>query len=239
MNVIPTISIVTLIDRSPVIAPEGLVYSTSPLSCLDTEGNSYVVKGPEPNIVVAEALGYMLALELGIGVPEFAFAKFQDSSALWFASKKMETGLRDVSPILRSGGARYAIFLSELAVFDAWVANLDRNIGNLLIAPGLGLIAIDFEKSQALRGPHPLLEATMIDPRKLRPSGVLTASIPKPLQGDGMLRRVDGLTDARIRVIVQTVEAAMGGGFTWATSTTSSLIHRRKQLREILKAAWA
>ncbi len=65
-QVVTEIRIVELMDRGTVARPEGIVYSTDPQASMDEAGNQYIVKGPDLNIVVSEAIAYILAGQLGI-----------------------------------------------------------------------------------------------------------------------------------------------------------------------------
>jgi len=63
-------------------------------------------------------------------------------------------------------------------VVDVWLANHDRNIGNVLPRPHdreVEFVFIDFEKSVALH-PSPVVTSTMLEPRKLWPRGLLGIS---------------------------------------------------------------
>jgi hypothetical protein len=242
--VVTEIRIVELMDRGTVARPEGIVYSTDPLASMDEAGNQYIVKGPDLNIVVSEAIAYILAGELGIMTPGFALGYFaDDESALWFASAKEENVIRGGDRLLSAcPSASTILAMGALVAFDAWIANTDRNSGNVLVrgsAKELEIVAIDFEKAEALRGPHPLMQSTVVDPKKLRPTGDLARAVTQPVQWGGFLQRLQDLPDDTIKDAVQTVESAVGSSFTWADSTCQALQKRKMKLPQILTEIWS
>jgi len=232
-----------LVERGKLEPPEGIVYSTAPATSFDEDGESYVVKGPDPDIVRAETLAHLLAAELGIETPEFALGRYPDDDRgqLYFASVKLTDAMRDVDVLLASKiDAASVVFLGELVTFDAWIANFDRNIGNLLArkrGSGWGLVAIDFEKSQTMRGSAPIVETGSLDPKKLRPTGLLGKVIKPPLQADGFIRRLKELDDMQIEAVVGRVKSAIGA---WpsAESTIKVLKQRKNQIDKIIKEIW-
>src|SRR5688500_14102454 len=57
------------VEPEPVTPLPGLVYSTAPKTSVASDGYRYFIKGPDPAIVIAEALGYTLAELIGLRVP--------------------------------------------------------------------------------------------------------------------------------------------------------------------------
>src|SRR5690242_5879475 len=86
-------------DRGqPVAAEPGVVYSTSPRLAGGADGHEYFIKGPEMEIVVAEALGYELGRRVGLSVPEWALSHLGDDEEVFFASraKRVRSGVDQI-----------------------------------------------------------------------------------------------------------------------------------------------
>jgi hypothetical protein len=164
---LPLLRVVRLVaSGTPVAAPDGLVYSTRPESWLDEGDAWWIVKGPEPEVVAAEAVGYLLAMETGIAVPSFALARRPGDESLLFASRKEH--YRDVLPWLRRRREATLHSIAQICALDVMVGNRDRNLNNLL-PPRTGgddVIAIDFEKAVCVRSRHPLVESAEINPAR-------------------------------------------------------------------------
>lgn len=126
-------------------------------------------------MVFAEISGCVLAREVGLTVPDVAACYLADET--YAGSQKVDDALREIDPWL-SRPPKVANFgeLFETIVVDAWLANKDRNIGNILARPIGGshveFVIIDFEKSRALRR-TPTISSTMLGSRELWPSGEL------------------------------------------------------------------
>jgi hypothetical protein len=226
--------------RVPMVAPENMFYSTAPYSCQDSGGHTYVVKGPEPNIVAAEAVAYCLAPTFGIKTPDFALGKFDGESQLYFASFKLENAIRDVSPWLKKPDPAINEAMSAIHVFDVWLANIDRNLGGLLMRSGergKELVSIDFEKSQAIHGPSPLIQVNTVNPKQLRPVGNL-AKLPLPWK-DNYAKSLSGIPEAQVVNAVNQVKRTMGLDFQWSESVIHTLLHRRTNIENLLKEVWS
>src|SRR5438552_1246637 len=158
----------------PVLPPEGLVYSANPRRAEGEDGTPYFIKGSELEIVFAEMAGCALAREVGLPVPDVAACEF--GGEVFVGTKKIDVVVRDIEPWLVR--PQKVINFSDLfaaIVVDVWLANHDRNIGNVLPRPhdrGLEFVFIDFEKSVALH-PSPVISSTALEPRKLWPRGLL------------------------------------------------------------------
>ncbi len=117
-----------------MLAPLGLVYSTKPQMWVDDAGVSRIVKGPDLNVVAAEAIAYLLAERLSLRTPDFAIATIQGSPGTYFASRTIENCLRDVSPLiihrppLRSSSPNFTrwscLMFGLLIMTETWVAFL-------------------------------------------------------------------------------------------------------------------
>src|SRR5258708_4339649 len=124
--------LITLDER--VQGRPGLVYSTEPRRAEGANGISYFVKGPALEIVFAEIAGCLLAREVGLTVPEVAACHLQDD--VFAGSQQIEDAIREIDPWLpRPQKIQNFGELFETVVVDAWLANKDRNIGNVLAEP--------------------------------------------------------------------------------------------------------
>jgi hypothetical protein len=233
------IDLLTLDSR--VGAPEGIIYSTSPRRAEGSDNASYFVKGPEPEVVFAELAGCLLAMEVGLSVPEVAVCRYGET--IYCGSCKVTNALRDVSPWLKQPlNVRNFGDLYDAIVVDAWLANNDRNLGNVLGRPAGGseieLVMIDFEKSKALR-PNPLIESGQVDSHSLWPTGEL----------GGILRQRKPLTPPaaiveRVREIGRNCASLIAevgdkfGPVEWAGNCTEALSRRAVRIDEIVRQVW-
>lgn len=239
-EMLPIVALV--IEGAPMSAGSGLVYSTDPRTWHDANGTSYVVKGPDANVVVAEAVAYELAAEVNLSTPGYSIARKPDSSDVYFASHKLESCIREVAPWLDSPTEPIVQALSLMMAFDTWLANEDRNSGGLLAEPcddGVVLRIIDFEKSLALRGTTPMMTVASADPRSLRPRGELLKlcdqARARPLKYVGAIEAVN---DSRIEACVRKVKGRVPA-FTWDDSVIACLAKRRDKLAQHIKGVWS
>lgn len=237
------VNCVDILEAGPVIkGPPGIVYGPGPVSVTSLDNVVYVQKGPDINIVVAEIGGHFLASTVGIPTPSFAYCN--NGGAIHFLSEKVSSTVRDISPWLRRNRQGLMKQICEIIVFDIWVMNYDRNIGNLLPFPASGdsstsLVAIDFEKSAALRGPHPLVEAHVVaTPKSLWPTGELgnmarNTAIPK-----NFISRIKSTPDEAIRKDITDIVAILGSAFSWADSSIKLLLKRRDNISTLVVEVW-
>ena len=236
--------LIELIDEGvAVVPPEDLVYSTQPKKATGLDRYSYYTKGPDKNFVVAEAVAHQLAKSLGLSVPEFGVA--MSPSGPMFASREVARCHRQVDAWIRTSKVVNSKDLPALIAFDIWVMNKDRNIGNLVaeeqLAPDRGkvaIVAIDFEKSMALRGPYPLTTTPHIQPAKLWPSGTLgqlMSGAPRPIPFMNAIRAVtiDQVLDAFGRV-----EAQLHEEIPWKESSAQLLANRSKRIADCVQEVW-
>lgn len=225
-----------------VSAPEGIVYSTSPRRAEGEDGHSYFVKGPALDVVFAELAGCSLGAEAGLIVPEVAACSFQGE--IYCGSRKVADSLREVAAWLnRSQKIHNRSDLYNVIVVDAWLANNDRNLGNVLGRSARGseieVVMIDFEKSKTLR-PNPIIESTMVGPRALWPTGELGDLLrrEKPLHPPiEVMDRVRAVTMRRCEEIINDVVAKLGA-ISWAENSVLALSRRAVRIREIMEEIW-
>jgi hypothetical protein len=226
---------------SLVSSPEGMIYSTAPHIGYGSDGITYFVKGPEPEVIFAEIAGCLFAREVGLIVPDVAICRFEDSK--FCGSAKVE-GLRNVAPWLaRTQKVRNASDLYNVIVVDAWLANDDRNMGNILARPVHGseveIVMIDFEKSKALR-PNPIIVSTMLKPGQLWPREELGQILrqQKPLFASlGIIERIRNVGRDRCTEIIMDVAGKMGP-VDWADNSIDVVSRRAERIAEIASEIW-
>lgn len=231
----------------PMTAPEGIVYSTSPQSALDQDGNRYVTKGAgDVDTVVAELIGYKFAELLEIPVPGFGVGRFGGQGGPLFVSEMLVDAQRDVSFWLKKKRFTNENAIVRLLALDVWIANNDRNMGGLLGRPtnaGSGkieVVAIDFEKAQVVRSETPLTEIPLMRPKAFWPTGQLGALCREILNLD--LRVVADFAvfnENRVGQIVDCCVAAVGDGFKKRDSVCIALQRRLAKLHDLVEEAWA
>jgi hypothetical protein len=133
--------------------------------------------------------------------------------------------------------------LFSIIVVDAWLANNDRNLYNVLGRQTAGseieLVMIDFEKSKTLR-PNPIIESGMVEPRMLWPTGELGRILRqrKPLYPpQAVLERIAGITQDRCTEIIMDVVEQLGP-VAWADNSAHALSGRGIRVRQIAEEVW-
>jgi len=236
--------LIELVDEgTAVVAPENLVYSTQPRKATGLDGSSYYIKGPDRNLVVAEAVAHQLARNFGLSVPDFGIAFLGGGPV--FASKEVIRCHRQVESWIRNGRVTNRNLLPALAAFDIWVMNKDRNIGNLVgeaqLEPdrgGVAIVAIDFEKSMTLRGPYPLTTTPMILPASLWPSGTLGQLLVGSQRPDHFISDLSAVTSDRVSAAFGFVEARLQESVDWKDASVQVLVNRAKRIRELVGEVW-
>lgn len=233
---LPSIGLVD--SGQPVEAPSNIVYSTAPRTALSMDGQHYVLKGPDINVVVAELSAYVLAGLANLPVPEFGIAATAEGT--FFACREVK--IRNVSHWITAGKLTNASILVQTVVFDIWIANVDRNFGNFvglsLLSDGrIELRAIDFEKSVALRGKYPLTTVPMVEPKDFWPReslGELLKGKPIPHEFCDTIRSIPG--DAILRAL-NTVSASIPG-MDWAESSEKVIKSRANDIHKLVRDVW-
>jgi hypothetical protein len=218
-----------------------MVYSTSPLMALAKDGYRYVLKGPDPRVVFAEAAAYTLANLVDLSVPEFGLCQYGGDDRVRFASRHKFGRWRVEDMVARSANPE---LVGEVVPFDIWVHNEDRNISNFVVdvdsdAAGLRrLYAIDFEKSRALGGTSVFVLAGL-ESRTSWPKDDLAPvarACPVPLQACERIRALtaEDIEGALARVMLS---APTPGGFTLEL-VVRYLTARATELRQLVMEAW-
>jgi hypothetical protein len=228
----------------PVEAPEGIIYSTSPVTAEGVDQISYFTKGPELEIVFAEIAGCALAKEVGLPVGDVAACVVDED--VWAGSVGVRDAIRYIGPWL-SRPQKIINFndLFDSIVVDVWLANKDRNIGNVVGKPRVGsssieLVFIDFEKSATLR-PNPTVLSTMLEPRLLWPSGELGEAlrVGRPLHPPvAIVRQINQVTEERCAQIIAEVVTAIGSPVEWQENSVHALIQRASRIQQLAEEVW-
>lgn len=233
-----------LVQPQDVKGPPGMVYSTRPKVAEATDGFRYFLKGPDPRVVFAEALCYELACLLELYVPEHAVCMHPETREVLFASREkcVRSGIQE---LIDEGRVTNADLLAGVIVFDVWVANKDRNMGNIVGDPVHGngrgtvtLYAIDFEKAMAVRSDDRFSVAA-IDPSSLWPRedlGRLCTRRPVP---GGLCDRVAGLArDVIAGTIEQTIQDLEYMSVPWRRTAEDVLVERSTKIHELVREVW-
>jgi hypothetical protein len=144
---------------------------------------------------------------------------------------------RDLHRINNNGG------LFTVVAVDTWLANNDRNMGNL-VGSSLGdgridIFMIDFEKSRTLRE-NPFTGSTAIEPKSLWPTGelgeILREIRPQQCPAPG-LRRIHELAAQEIATAVIAVAAELPF-IHWHESSVELLLKRAQNIHNLVEAVW-
>jgi hypothetical protein len=238
--------VIQLLDEgTKVTAPENVVYSTDPRKATALDGLTYFVKGPGYDIVVAEAVAHLLARDVGLRVPDFGIVLPGQDQLPFFASREVPQCLREVDSWILRERVTNSDLLPRLVVFDVWVANKDRNIGNIVgsqVQTGAGtkitLVAIDFEKSIAIRGPYPLATVNTIPPSKFWPSGTLGEIVEGMATPEDFCATIEGVTESQVETAFASVESHFGMPVEWKESTIQVLKGRSEKIRSLIAEVW-
>jgi len=186
----------------------------------------------------------MLAREIGLPVPDVAACGFDQET--YAGSAKVDDAVRDIEPWLnRRKQIRNFDDLFGVLVVDVWLANKDRNIGNVIGRPMHGgkieFVFIDFEKSVALH-PSPIVSSTMLKPRELWPSGTLGRALKakRPLFPPAdVIDKIHSLATERCAEIIHESAAAMGRAVGWEEDSVNALSKRAGKIQELAEEVWA
>jgi hypothetical protein len=229
----------------PVVSPDGVVYSTGPRTGTTESGLKYYVKGPEPEISFAELAGCLLARAVGLSVASVAVCAV-DQHVLAASEGVADIG-RDARPWLRNPPGLVTNFpeLYSAIVVDAWLANTDRNLGNVVVASTgtakVRFVMIDYEKSAALR-PSPLITTTSLNHRQFWPTGELGQTLrrTKPfLPPMTMVSSIQAFVsvEQNVAAIITSVRAHVTAA-KWSDDCANAVIHRGQRIATIAEEVW-
>jgi hypothetical protein len=240
-----TVRWVRALEVPKPIESEGLtIYASNPRQALCDDGRRYVLKGPSLAQIVAEYMGYTLAKRVELPVPEFALCRANVSSEVLFASRMSDRALRfPADSMLRADKSGIGL-LADCAVFDIWVANEDRNPGNIIGEPiggygnpSISYLLIDFERSLLLSGTSGL-EVNMFSPSKFMPKPALKDLLPRPPIRSALLDQIAGVTSAEVLGHFTDLENALGERISWRDSATHHLMSRATKLTTLVREAY-
>jgi hypothetical protein len=244
--IIPEVVLAT--NGGPMEKPLNIVYSTNPQLALAEDGAKYCVKGAEDiGIVLAEILGHVLASYVQIPVPDYAVGRFDEAGPPVFASALLENAMRDVEPWVKVNRVSDTGMLSRLIALDIWLANNDRNIGNLLGRPeatstngSIELVAIDFEKAATVRKTAPTFEIPTMPPKSFWPRGILgTYCRTRANIAQAELPRFRAITDGQIQNAVNGSFAAVRMDNAEKMDTVITILKKRRDnLKALLQEEW-
>lgn len=230
-------------EPDPAPAIEGCIYSTRPTVSSATNGKRYFLKGPDQTVVAAEVIAYALAERVNISVPRCALCKHPRTDEILFATE---------AAIINSGidrllAPRYAVnpdLLADVIAFDVWIANGDRNPGSLVAQPLSGhkeprvrLLAIDFEKSEVLRG-RSIIEVTALDPARWWPTGDLAAMCVGLELPIAQILRIRELKRTHIDQILAATMTALGRTLDRADAIAHQLASRATNIEGLTREVW-
>lgn len=236
----PIIELETL--DGPVASPNFIVHRTGPQTALAPDGARYFVKGQSDQVTFAEVAGLRLARSVGMCVPSAALCAFNGN--IYAGSLEVECPVRNVEPFL---GAPHLVenhsILYEVIAVDTWLANDDRNMGNVVGSQvGFGRVAltmIDFEGSKTLRE-LPTLTVANVRPRSLWPKEDLGRALrpSRPSYRNlEMIEKIRVVTRENLTGILSPI-AQQIPSVTWCDGSIDVLFNRAQQIQQLVEEVW-
>jgi hypothetical protein len=152
----------------------------------------------------------------------------------------IEGGTRDVGPWVKRNKVKNMDVLPRLIALDVWLANNDRNMGNLLgrqvddEGDQIELVAIDFEKSATVRRLSPNVEIPTMPPKGFWPRDELGKLCQKTVKFDD--KTFDAFRKVTDGQVERAVSAAAGAvGVSPHDSITHVLLKRRDKLKQLIE----
>lgn len=223
----------------------GVIYARDPWLALATDGMSYLLKNTDPLVVLAEVLASQLADLLGIPTPRWGY--YRNGNHVHYASRFETYSIRERAEVFFAGDQIANLHvLGQIAVFDQWIANPDRNEGNVLLVshPSEGkarLMAIDHERARLLRGDSYLQLPE--DPGAFLPHGFLRRYLVSSGGFDQTtVDRIERLTEEEIETCVRHVRVQAGNPLSvlnceYADRCCQSLFSRARHIRDVIARA--
>lgn len=228
-----------LLEAGAVQGPPGIIFSTSPRVGTTADGKQVFVKGPQADVVFAEAVGFGLADMADVDVPVWGMAEVQGEGPLFVSIAAPHRSALDV--LLRSDLGMDRAPIAACIALDVWLANPDRNLLNLVAGTwpdgALRFLAIDFEKSMVLRGVSRFILAThspeMFLPREaLRP---FCSGLPIPGR---IVERIQAIPEGEIRHLVHEVGNLVCQSPDADDLIVDHLLVRRESLQSLIQEVW-
>lgn len=227
----------------PVRGAQGIIYSTNPQVAITEKGKCFL-KNHNPEIVFAEAVCYALANAANLDVPRCFFCREGPNGRLLFGSAEKKCRF-PVDVLIRRGLICNPHVLSQTIVFDTWVCNIDRNVGNYVAELTEGasgkfrLFAIDFEKSEVCRGKGSLVLAG-VSPRKCWPTeslGQLCRPLTIPRE---FCNAIQSIGDTALEDIVNGLSIELSWRPTeYLENCIYNLKERKQKLIDLVREAWS
>jgi hypothetical protein len=228
--------------NNEVPSPGGIVYSTSPRTAIGADGRTYYVKGYNDATAFAEVCGCRLAAVASLPVPQADLGLF--AGDLYAAVVEVEHKIQNVAPWVNSQAG--IVNLEDLfgaVVVDCWLANDDRNMGNLVGTPvghqRITVSIIDFEKSKTLHM-NPTIEAANLEPRRLWPTGELGNKLNQIRPTHPPQRYIDSIRSIghdAVRQIVSSTAQQLAT-VTWVESSVDVLVSRAQRIQLLAEEVW-
>jgi len=171
----------------------------------------------------------------------------REGAETYAGSELLRDCARNAEPWIRGPvGSSLSNFsdLFDAVIVDGWLCNADRDINNVLIQvtsdqPPKAFF-IDFEKSLALRGPHPIMNSAAIADEKLWPPGILGELLRDRRglhPGGAVQQRIREMQRHQIEEIVNDVAHRLGG-VPWSSSVVEALCQRGARIHRLAVALW-
>lgn len=152
-----------------------------------------------------------------------------------------------VDTLLERGNVQNPVVIPRTIVFDVWIANRDRNVGNFVSRPNRGsgpplvdLLAIDFEKAEVLRGELDQFSVTKIDPDNFWPRGALGKVCRQFEIPAGFCAQIEELAkDSQLDAVVDQVIWDLDfPEISWRKTAVNLLKTRGRSIRTWAQEAW-
>jgi hypothetical protein len=188
-------------------------------------------------------MAYALASLVGISVPRCALCKHPRTEETLFASEAATIS----SGVDRLLGPRFAVnseLMADVIAFDTWIGNWDRNPGSLVAEVETGhkdtrvrLFAIDFEKSEVLRG-RSFIVVTAINPAECWPHGDLTALCVGLALPRAQIARIRRVERASVAAILSSTAESLNRNLERADAIIHQLLSRSARIEELTTEVW-
>jgi hypothetical protein len=179
---------------------------------------------------------------MGLQVPAASIGSLGED--LYAAVESVPRAQRNIFPWLRDLQRinNSADLFSVIAV-DTWLANDDRNMGNL-VGSSLGdgridVFMIDFERSRTL-AENPFMGSGNVDPRRLWPRdelGDILRRIRPATPPASVLDRIRGFSQQQISELILPVAAELPF-IGWPDSSIEVLFRRAQNIDRLVEAVW-
>ena len=220
----------------------GKVFSTGPEVAIGEDGRTYYIKGRNGPTAFSEVVGCQLAAAAGLRVPAASICSLGDD--LYAGVESVPNAQRNIRPWLRDlQRINNSSDLFSVIAVDTWLANDDRNMGNL-VGSSLGdgridVFMIDFEKSRTLAA-HPFIGSGSVDPKRLWPRdelGDILGRIRPTKIPEAVLARIRRFSQQQISELILPVAAELPF-IEWQDNSVDVLFRRAQNIDRLVEAVW-